>query len=319
VTDGRITAAPANAPMGCEILIPGGGEGDQPCFGLAQKASEALASVGFELILNDLEDPSELWDRMFSGEADMWAAAWGSSADPDMYQVYFSGDETHEPGASNDYHIDDQYLNRLILAGRSTSDQLARKEIYKQCLDIIADWAVEIPVYQRQNVVVFSTERVDMTSVPSDFTAYYGWEMILHLVRVTKTAINTDTAKERNGKLYLAPEQTAADILTLAGEGATLEDKDGKALSAGDKIGSGAVLKKADGTQETVIVKGDNDGDAAVTAADARFALRVAVELENPNAWETEASLVSGGENVTAADARAILRAAVGLEELDLI
>ena len=319
VTNGKITAAPENAPMGCEVLIPADGTGDHPAFQIARLAAEALASIGFEFTVTDLKNSSELWERMYANEIELWAAAWGSAVDPDMYQIYFSGDETHEPGASNDYHINDQELNRLILAARSTSDQNARKEMYKQCLDIIADWAVEIPVYQRQNVVVFSTERVDMTSVPADITAYYGWEMILHLVRVTKTAINTDTAKEVNGNLYLAPEQTAADILTLAGEGATLEDKNGKPLAAGDKIGSGAVLKKADGSQETVIVKGDNDGDAAVTAADARFALRVAVELENPNAWETQASLVSGGTNVTAADARAILRAAVGLEDLDLV
>ena len=79
------------------------------------------------------------------------------------------------------------------------------------------------------------------------------------------------------------------------------------------------VLTKTDGMVKTVIVKGDNDGDGMITASDARFALRVAVDLETPNAWETDASRVAGGETVTAADARAILRAAVGLENLKLV
>ncbi|MBR5162561.1 MAG: hypothetical protein IKW79_00905, partial [Schwartzia sp.] len=58
--------------------------------------------------------------------------------------------------------------------------------------------------------------------------------------------------------------------------------------------------------------------DGKITAADARFALRVAVELETPNEWQLKACLVSGGDAVTAADARLILRAAVGLETLKI-
>ncbi|MCH5197764.1 MAG: hypothetical protein J1E34_02550 [Oscillospiraceae bacterium] len=45
-------------------------------------------------------------------------------------------------------------------------------------------------------------------------------------------------------------------------------------------------LQKPDGTKETIIVKGDNTGDGAITASDARFALRTAVNLEKPNGWE---------------------------------
>ena len=45
----------------------------------------------------------------------------------------------------------------------------------KACLDIIVDWAVEVPVYQRQNAVIFSTERVNMDTVTPDITTFYGW------------------------------------------------------------------------------------------------------------------------------------------------
>lgn len=62
---------------------------------------------------------------------------------------------------------------------------------------------------------------------------------------------------------------------------------------------------------------GDVDFDGAVTASDARLALRRAVELED-YAEDSDAFFVSDVDfdgKVTASDARAILRAAVGLED----
>ena len=61
---------------------------------------------------------------------------------------------------------------------------------------------------------------------------------------------------------------------------------------------------------------GDVDGDGKVTAADARLALRRAVNLETyaPGTREFLACDVDKDTTVTAADARLILRAAVGLE-----
>ena len=58
---------------------------------------------------------------------------------------------------------------------RASFDQAYRKTIYKQCLDIIVDWAVEVPVYQRQNVIIFSTVRVNIDTVTPDITTYYNW------------------------------------------------------------------------------------------------------------------------------------------------
>ena len=131
-------------------------------------------------------------------------------------------------------------------------------------------------------------------------------------------AIDTDTLQEADGAIYAAPEQTVAALLTAAGEGANLLNADGTEAKPDAALGSGMVLVKPDGTKKTVIVKGDNDGDGRITASDARNALRAAVELESPNAWQKDASLVADGTEITAADARLILRAAVGLEALKL-
>ena len=55
--------------------------------------------------------------RLNAGTQEMWVAAWGSTIDPDMYQVYYSGNIVGLPGSSesNHYHIQDAELDQLIL------------------------------------------------------------------------------------------------------------------------------------------------------------------------------------------------------------
>ena len=63
---------------------------------------------------------------------------------------------------------------------------------------------------------------------------------------------------------------------------------------------------------------GDVDGDGRVTSADARLALRAAIELEDyaPGTLQFLYADYDGNGDITSADARMILRTAVALEEL---
>ena len=177
VEGGKVTAAPEGASMEYEVWIPADGAGDHPSFMMLNLASDAMAKIGITLNVKDLANSSDLWTGISADQVPMWCAAWGATPDPDMYQVYYSGVESgKEPGGSNYmYDIADPELDELILDARTNMDQSYRKAMYKSCLDIIIDWAVEVPVYQRQNAIIFSTERVKMDSVTPDITTYYGW------------------------------------------------------------------------------------------------------------------------------------------------
>ena len=178
VADGKVTAAPEGAKLEYELWIPGDGVGEHPSFMICTLAAEAFKEIGINLIVTDLTNSSELWTALEAEQLDMWAAAWQATVDPDMYQIYFSGDDSNAAGGSNYmYAISDPELNQLILDARASLDQTYRKAMYKACLDIVIDWAVEIPVYQRQNAIIFSTERVDMDTVTPDITTFYGWMM----------------------------------------------------------------------------------------------------------------------------------------------
>ena len=78
-------------------------------------------------------------------------------------------------GSNKMYCIADPELDNLIMTARESLDQSYRKTMYKACLDIVVDWAVEVPVYQRQNAIIFSTERVNMSTVTPDITTFYKW------------------------------------------------------------------------------------------------------------------------------------------------
>lgn len=170
VADGMLTAAPEGAKLEYQCNIGGGGQGDHPTFMILQEAKNAFSEIGMNFIVNDIANASDLFASYQSGEAEMWCAAWQSTADPDMYQLY------HSQGSTNYYCINDADLDELIEAGRQTLETESRKAIYKEAMDIILDWGVELPVYQRSECTLVSSERVNIDSVVQDQTPYWTWK-----------------------------------------------------------------------------------------------------------------------------------------------
>ena len=95
-----------------------------------------------------------------------------------MYQIYYSdiANNKEAAGGSNYmYDIADPELDKMILQARQSTDQAYRKAMYKACLDTIIDWSCEIPIYQRQNCIIYSAERVKEGTMTPDITTFYGW------------------------------------------------------------------------------------------------------------------------------------------------
>ena len=176
---GKFTAAPTGAKMSYEVIIGGDGTGDHPTYALLVKCQEVLASVGITLEITD--DSDNLFDRMEAGNVDMFVAAWGGSTDPDMYQVYHSSNSTN----SNHYRIADEELDEKIMEARTKDDKTFRKNTYKECLDIILDWAVEIPTYQRKNCHVFNGNNVKVSTITPDTTPFWSY-----LAEIYKLEVN---------------------------------------------------------------------------------------------------------------------------------
>ena len=182
----KFTAAPAGASMTYQVIVPAGGIGEHPAYGILTSAKSALETIGITLSINDPSDSNVLWTALESGTCEMWAAAWGATPDPDMYQIYHSNNVVGKEGSteSNHYAITDAELDNLIMDARKSSDTSFRKATYKRCLEIIMEWGVEIPTYQRQNCILFSSTRINLDTLTPDITTFWGWARDLELLEM---------------------------------------------------------------------------------------------------------------------------------------
>lgn len=171
-----------------------GGSNDHPAYAMFLKAQEILNSVGFDVKV--VSSQTALSD-LSSGKLAVWAAAWSSTIDPDMYQIYHIDSQASSTSnwgykqikAGKNSAYAEEYgiittLSELIDDGRSTTDIEERKDIYKQALDLIMELAVEFPTYQRNDMSAFNKNLLDVsTMTPAEERSPYNgllsriWEL----------------------------------------------------------------------------------------------------------------------------------------------
>ena len=62
-----------------------GDSADHPAYATMERAASILNKIGFDI---SVKTDSTALIKLASGQLQVWAAAWSSSSDPDMYQVY---------------------------------------------------------------------------------------------------------------------------------------------------------------------------------------------------------------------------------------
>jgi peptide/nickel transport system substrate-binding protein len=122
--------------------------------------------------------------KLTTGSLAVWAAAWGSTVDPDMYQVYHKNSTATSvlawgyreilanPAA---YKEENDILNKLsavIDEARETDDREVRTELYKEAMGYVLDLAVELPVYQRDVLYAYNSQIIKSESLPSEINPY---------------------------------------------------------------------------------------------------------------------------------------------------
>ena len=171
---GKIVAAPEGASMEFEAIVPGGGTGDHPCLGILKSAAESLKKIGIIISVTDHNSNSALFGSLRKGTVQIWCAARAVSEEPDMDRTYLSS-AVPKNGGRNYYGLSDEILDYNIRSAVSESDRQVRYVYYREALEIIMDWAVEVPVYQRQDFTVISNQKLDTDSIPDSLTVYHPW------------------------------------------------------------------------------------------------------------------------------------------------
>lgn len=143
-----------------------------PAAGILTQMKSDLDQLGASFKISDT-DFNVLSDRVQNDDIDMWVMAWGNANDCDITQMYDS--KMTAPGASNRIWIQDKKLDRLLKQTRQTLDLEERKKLVAQELDIIMDWAVTMPIYQRKNLFIYNPEVVKVDTLPKNITTYWTY------------------------------------------------------------------------------------------------------------------------------------------------
>ncbi len=163
-----------------------GEETDHPAFNALLHAREVLNECGFQITVTT---DSNALKKLSTGDLTVWAAAWGSTIDPDMYQVYHKEstatsvlnwgykqilNDTTEKYAVERKLIDE--LSELIEGARKTEDKTYRARDYSDALDIVMQLAIELPTYQRKDLFAYNTNKIDASTFtkPSDLSPFKG-------------------------------------------------------------------------------------------------------------------------------------------------
>lgn len=169
---------------------------DHPAYNSLKQAAEILNAHGFDI---EVKTDINALQKLNNGDLTVWAAAWGSTIDPDMYQVYHI-DSTAGSTANWGYReirrnsggrydtergiVDD--LSDIIDQARETLNETRRKELYAEALDLVMKLAVELPTYQRSDLFAYNSNVIDASTLTpaEDLTPYNGplsriWEVSL--------------------------------------------------------------------------------------------------------------------------------------------
>lgn len=153
-----------------------GQENDHPAFTAMYQAGQFLTDKvgGFQILT---KTDNNALTKLSTGSLTVWAAAWGSTIDPDMYQVYHMDSKATSvlnwgyPSILNNaggrYDTENglvQDLSTLIEEAREYDDHATRAIKYAQALDIVMELAIELPTYQRDDLFAYNAFKIDVNT-----------------------------------------------------------------------------------------------------------------------------------------------------------
>ena len=152
-----------------------GANSDHPAYQMFSAAKDLLNKAGFKI---DLSTSASALKNLAEGTLAIWAAAYSTAIDPDMYQVYHKdsqatsvlnwGYRTIYNDTTGKYNTERGIIDELssvIESARKTLTQRTREDLYSEALDLVMQLAIQLPLYQRQDMCVFNKKVIDEKTV----------------------------------------------------------------------------------------------------------------------------------------------------------
>ena len=193
-----------------KFTIAGASITEHPTYAVFKQAAELLNEMGWNV---EVKADSQALTKLSTGSLEVWAAAWGSTIDPDMYQVYHKNSSAtsvyawgyREIKANPSLYKEEtsliNALSKKIDEGRSITDKAKRTAIYEEAMGYVLDLAVELPVYQRKTLYAYNNETIQgLTDEVNPYTSPLEkiWE-----VELTDAAKSGAAGAESNGSVVV--------------------------------------------------------------------------------------------------------------------
>ena len=152
-----------------KFTIAGSSMTEHPCYQVFLKAMQLLNECGWDV---EIQADTNALTKLSTGTLAVWAAAWGSGLDPDMYQVWHKKSTATSTlawgynsilGDRNKYSYENGIIDQLsdiIDQARTMTAREDRAPLYEKALGLILDLGVELPVYQRKTLYAFSIKAI---------------------------------------------------------------------------------------------------------------------------------------------------------------
>ncbi len=163
-----------DSQLSVTFTIAGSTLQDHPTYKVFRDAAALLNELGWDV---EVVCDTQALTKINTGSLAVWAAAWSSALDPDMYQVYHKDSSATSTLAwgynylktsGTAEEMDILYnLSDLIDEARSTNDQATRSDLYQEAMGLVLELAIELPVYQRSMLYAYNSKVIKSSSMPA--------------------------------------------------------------------------------------------------------------------------------------------------------
>ncbi len=174
-------ATKGDSRLKIKFTIAGSNLTEHPTYAVFEHAAQLLNQCGWDI---EVVPDTNALTKLSTGSLSVWAAAWGSTIDPDMYQVYHKNSTATSVlswgyreilANTATYSQENAILNSLstvIDDARKTEDETTRTALYKTAMSYVLDLAVELPVYQRKTLYAYNSSVIDSSTFPATINSY---------------------------------------------------------------------------------------------------------------------------------------------------
>ena len=170
-----------DSSLSIKFTIAGSNLTDHPTYQTFQSAADLLNECGWNI---EVVPDTQALTKLSTGSLAVWAAAWGTTVDPDMYQVYHKNSTATSTlawgyreilASPASYPEETQILTKLsdvIDDAREIDDRAERSALYKTAMGYVLDLAIELPVYQRKVLYAYNANVISKDSLPAEINPY---------------------------------------------------------------------------------------------------------------------------------------------------